>query len=180
MQGKDLKLKSRRSDDFQQQDEQHPTKREDYHPMPRMRRGDGSKSSPVTSTSLLKPLMLNQRSQSEGNLIAAQTFDLKNHREVTEVQNDKQTLYLPKLRQDTSPRSSLLTDSSELKKKTVSKPVMNVSRGTLRPLVLNNNERRRIFQMHMEREENSYEAGTAKRESLLRWLSDQNVSATSN
>lgn len=180
MQRKELKLKSRKSDEFQQQDVQHPTKREDYQPMPRMRRGDGSRSSPVTSTSLLKPLVLNQRSRSEGNLIAAQTFDLKNHGEVTEVPNDKKTLYLPKIRHDTSPRSSLLMDSSELNKKTVSKPVVNVSRETLRPLVINRSERRRIFQMHIEREESSYEADTAKRECLLRWLSDQNVSATSH
>lgn len=175
MQRKDLKLDPRRSDEVQQ-DEQHRTRREDYPRMPRMHRGDGSKSTPVT-TSLLKPLVLNQRSRSEGNLLAAQTYDLKNHREVTVVQNDKRTLRLPKLHQDTSPRSSLLMDTSpELKKKAFSKPVTDVSRETLRPLVLNNNERRRILKMHIEQEENSYEVDEAKQESLLRWLSEQNVS----
>ncbi|KAL9979791.1 hypothetical protein ACROYT_G017506 [Oculina patagonica] len=172
---KRLETQPKKRDEVQQ-DEQHRTRREDYPRIPRMRRGDGSKSTPVT-TSLLKPLVLNQRSRSEGNLLAAQTFDLKNHREVTVVQNDKRTLRLPKLHQDTSPRSSLHMDTSpELKKKTVSKPVMDVPRETLRPLVINNNERRRILKMHIEQEENSYEVDDAKRESLLRWLSEQNVS----
>lgn len=176
MQRKELKLKPRRSDELQR-DEQHWTERQDYSRMSRMRRGGGSKSSPVTA-SLLKPLALKHRSRSEGNLLNAQTFDLKNHREVALVQHDKQTLHLPKLLQDNSPKSSLLLDNPGLKKKTVSKPATDASREMLKPLAINNNERRRILKIHIEQEENSYEVGEAKRESLFRWLSEQNVSTS--
>lgn len=172
MQRKELKLKPRRREEVQNDDQQRENK--DYSRIPHMRRGEGTRSTPVT-TSHLKPLALEHRSRSEGNIIAAQTFDLKGQREVTVAQN-KRTLQLPKLRPDISPRSSLLLDSTEPKKKFVSKPVKDISRETLRPLSITYSERRRVLQEHIEQEESRFEEDETKRDNLLRWLSEQNIS----
>jgi len=173
MQRKELKLKARRRDEVQH-DDQHG-ENGDYRRIVRTRRGDGTRSTPLT-TSHLKPLAFDNRSRSEGNIIAAQTFDLKSQREVSEAQK-KQTFQLPKLRPDISPRSSLLVDRTELKKKIISKPVNDISRETLRPLYTTSNERRRVFQEHVEQEESRFKKDESKRENLLRWLSEQKFTA---
>ena len=169
MQRKELKLEARRREEVQHDDQQWENR--DYHRIARMRRGDGTRSTPLT-TSHLKTLALDNRSRSEGNIIVAQMFDLKSQREVGEAQK-KQTFQLPKLRPDISPRSSLLVDRTELKKKNFSKPVNDISRKTLRPLYTTSNERRRVFQEHIEQEEGRFEEDESKREHLLRWLSEQ-------
>lgn len=175
MQRNELKLKTRRREDLQHDDQ--PLENRDYHRTPHMRRGDGTRSTPVT-TSHLKPLVLEHRSRSEGNIIAAQTFDLKSQREVEEAQN-KRTFQLPKLRQDTSPRSSILLDKTELKKKIISEPLKDISRETLRPIstCITYNERKRVLQRHIEQEESRFKDDESKRDNLLRWLSEQKVSA---
>lgn len=175
MQKNELKLKMRRREDVEHYDQQ--LENRDYHRTPRMRRGDGARSTPVT-TSHLKPLALEHRSRSEGNIIAAQTFDLKSQHEVKEAQN-KRTFQLPKLRQDISPRSSLLLDKTELKKKIILEPVKDISRETLRPnsTCITYNERKRVLQRHIEQEESRFKEDGSKRDNLLRWLSEQKVSA---
>ena len=171
MQRNKLKLKSRGKEKVQHDDQQ--WEKRDYHRITRMRRGDGTRSTPLT-TSHLKPLAFDNRSRSEGSIIAAQTFDLKSQREVNEA-NNNQTFQLPKLRPDISPRSSLL-DRTELKKKIISKPVNDIARETLTPLYSTSNERRRVLQEHIEQEESRF-AEDSKRENLLRWLSEQKFSA---
>ena len=170
MQRKELKLKARRTEEVQHDDQQR--EKSDYHRIPRTRRGDGTRSTPLT-TSYLKPLAFDNRSRSESNIIAAQTFDLKSQREVSEAQNER-TFQLPKLRPDISPRRSLLLDRTELKKNIISKPVNGISREALRPLYTASNERRRVLQEHLTQEESRFEEDESKRENLLRWLSEQN------
>ena len=172
MQRIELKLKSRRKEEVQHDDQQWDKR--DYHRITRMRRRDGTRSTPLTA-SYLKPLAFDNRSRSEGNIITAQTFDLKSQREVNEPKNN-QTFQLPKLRPDISPRSSLLLDRTELKKNIISKPVNDISREPLTPLYSTSNERRRILQEHIEKEESRF-AEDSKRENLLRWLSEQKLSA---
>lgn len=172
MQRNELKLKSRRKEEVQHDDQQ--WEKRGYRHITRMHRGDGTRSTPLT-TSYLKPLAFDNRSRSEGNIIAAQTFDLKSQREVDEA-NNNQTFQLPKLRPDISPRSSLL-DRTEVKTKIISKLVVNdISRETLAPLYSTSNERRRVLQEHIKQEESRF-AEDSKRENLLRWLSEQEFSA---
>lgn len=172
MERKELKLKPRRREEVQQDDQQ--WEKRDNRRITRMRRGDGTRSTPLT-TSHLKPLAFDNRSRSEGNIIAAQTFDLKSQREFNEAKNN-QTFQLPKLLPDISPRSSLLLDRTELKKNIISKPAKDISREPLTPLYSTSNERRRILQEHIEQEESRF-AEDSKRENLLRWLSKQKFSA---
>jgi len=172
MQRKELKLKVRRREEIQHDDQQWENR--DYHRIARMHRSDGTRSTPLT-TSHLKPLAFDNRSRSEDNIIASQMFDLKSQRQVSEAQN-KQTFQLPKLRPDISPRSSLLLDRTELKKKIISKPVNDISRETSRPLYTTSHERRRVFQEHIEQEESRFEEDESKRENLLQWLSEQKFS----
>ena len=173
MQRKELKLKARRLEEVQHDHQQWEDR--DYRRISRMRRGDGTRSTPLT-TSHLKPLTIDHRSRSEGNIIAASTFDLKSQREVSEAQNT-QTFHLPKLRPDVSPRSSLLLARAELKKKAISKPVNDVSREISRPFSMTYNDRRQVLQKHIEQEESRFEEDESKRENLLRWLSEQKFSA---
>lgn len=159
MQRKELRLKSRTSEEVQSDEQQRMARM-------RMHRGEGSKSSPMRH---LKPLLLSHRSQSEGNLVAERTFDLKSHREVAMVQNE-QTLQLPKLHQDKSQRTGLPSwDNPELKRNTAK----DISRETLTTLAINDKERTRMLKMHIDKEENDYHVDETKRKNLLRWLSEQ-------
>ena len=173
MQGKELRLKSRRADEGQK-DEQYSTNRQDRVRMPRVPRGEGSKSSPVIARHL-RPLVLSNRSRSEGNLIAAQTFDLKSRGEVSVGQHER-TLHLPTLQQIKSPKTSLLTDNDELKEKAFSKQVTETSRGSSIKFVLNDNHHRTMLNEYIKQENSEYQSGGFKRDSLLRWLSEQNIS----
>lgn len=178
MQGTEWKLKLAESKEMQTNDFDHRGNRQHYLHMPRTRRGEGSKSSPL-STRYLKPPALSLRSRSEGNLIiAAQTIDLKSQQEFG-VHPESTAVQLPRLHRDSPSNIGLNHERKQIKKgpRPVKEISINNNALNSRPLaILRDIDRKRMLKQHIVQEENEYQANETKRHSLLRWLKQQNVS----
>lgn len=172
MHGKDVRTTESRKN--RQEDGQRGTNRQIHVRVPNAHRGEGSKSSPVIHRHRTR-LELSSRSRSEGSLATAQMFDLKSRREVG-LGKAEENLHLPKLQQSNTTRTSLAINNDELKEKAVFKPETDISRALLKMSDLSDNYHRRMLNKHVKKENSEYVSGDFKRESLLRWLSEQNVS----
>jgi len=175
MQREEMKLKPTRGE-VVQNDEFGHANRQDYFRGSRVTRGEGSKSSPLPLRHLNTPI-LNLRSRSEGNLIAAQMIELKSRREI-EAQHERTLLQLPKLHRDLSANFGL---NQERLHTNDPKPVKELPRNnndikSRTFAMLRDTDRKRLLKRHIEQQEGEYRAGENKRDSLLRWLSEQNIS----
>ena len=185
MEKKGLKLKSSRTVDVPKKDYVNQASKQSGldRLVRRSRRGEGTKSSPLTTRRDFETPTLSLHSRSEGNLVAAQMFDLKSKRELVEVHNhdNERTLQLPKLHRDTSSKTGLTADKPfEVKQKngqsTQVKNISSIIAIESRTFAIRESDRKRQFKQHIEQEENEYQANESKRDSLLRWLSEQNTS----
>lgn len=144
----------------------------------RIRRGDGTQSSPLTSRHFATPPP-NLRSLSEGDLLATQITDLRSREETVKGRQEK-TLQLPKLQRESSTKFVLNHESDQRKS---TKTVTQISSGdndmtTKRFGKLRYHEHKRKLKQHIVKEEQRYQAGQSKQDNLVKWLSEQNISET--
>ena len=177
MHRKELKRKPSRDGEPKQKNFDHRMETQDYRfRIQRIRRGDGTQSSPLTSRHLATPPP-NLRSLSEGDLLATQIIDLTNPQETVEDRQEK-TLQLPKLQRKSS--TKLVPDHESDQKKST-KTVTQISSGdndmtAKRFAILRYHEHKRKLKQHIAKEEQQYQVGQTKRDNLVKWLSEQNIS----